>query len=176
MDPSVGVGGNAADFRDDFGEVLVLTEDESDIELVGAGHVNNVEREPKVDAFFARDVDGLGCAIEQDFLLWVVSKVAFRDVDTSPVHGCETARPVVVPAAISGAGGNASVEADLRELPALGLADGGGKCARIVVGVKVTEGRLRMLEKVLAVEEGDGIFRRWFGALVESQGYPVGAG
>ena len=63
LQPAAGRPGDLADFAGDFGEILILAEDDSDVELPGSGHADHVEAEPEIDAFFARDKEFLRATV-----------------------------------------------------------------------------------------------------------------
>ena len=162
LEPPPGGSGDCADLGGDFCEILILAEYQSDVELAGAGHADEVEGKSEVDAFLAGNKDALGGAVLGGDGLRVVSERTRRYVDARTAHGHEAMRPVGVPAAIAPRIGDPGVETDLVCDPAVHFADDGSEFDGVVVGVGVAERGFGVVEQILAVEEGDGALHLGF--------------
>ena len=158
LDPTVLKTGDQPDERCEFAEVLVLAENQYDVELIPMGSIERVERQPDVDAFLlaaekrvsskARNVDGFV----------TINQRPAVDYDAATSHHGELVRPEPMPKSVVRRRRDARIELHAIKRPSVPGANGSGQFLHVVVWIRVAEGVTRVMEKVLAVNEGNGAF------------------
>src|SRR3989441_7767869 len=161
LDPAVLFPSYDADLLGYLREVLVLTQNQSDVVLLAMGHADDVERDADVDSLLLSRKEGVPGAVGKFHGLVPVAKRPAVDVDALPADRPELPFPEAMPELVVGGVRNPGVELSLDELPAARGAQPAGARMNVVVGVGVAERLPGAVEEVLPVnEDGRALDRR----------------
>lgn len=134
LDPPALLTGNHTDLIGNFGEVLVLAENQRHVVQIAVSQSHHVQRDPDVDPFLLADPDRFRLAVWERDRLIAVTKVPPENADATLAQGREFGSPEVVPDRVVLGVRNPRVEMRPLQLPIPGLADSTGKGQRSKLG------------------------------------------
>jgi hypothetical protein len=140
-----------------FREVLIQAEEDGGVIVVPVGASECVDSDTHVNAFFLSVTVGVGCAIGQVDGFGAVAKRSGERLHSTLAHCSKFSLPKTIPTRAITRPWDAGVETDLEEIP-LGLgADREGKRVDVIIGEVIVEGAFSFMEKILAVNERNGL-------------------
>ena len=153
LDPAILLSANHPDFIRDFGQILILTQDQGDIENSTMRKTDNVYRDANIHSLFRTNEECVRFAAGQPNGLIAITQRARENGDLVPTHLGEFGCPKMIPKSIIRRVRDTGVKSDLAELPSLLLTD--SRCERedVVVWKRIAEGNLCGVEEILAVDE-----------------------